>query len=198
MENSQTSLTLLNSLRDPRDEGAWRRFDGCYRPLVIEFARRLGAPEAEAEEAAQRTMAGVWKTFQDGRYQRSRGRFKNWLLGIARHKLADLLAEQARQPLSPSQRSSVEAVLACVRDPESVSLVWDRQWTEHVLRRCFEQARTRCTPRDVRIFEQLTVAQKPAEEVAAAMRVPIKTVYNVKHRLLTYMREVYRELDEAI
>ena len=198
MENSATSLTLLDSLRDPSDEGAWRRFDSRYRPLVVEFARRLGTPDAEAEEAAQRTMAGAWQACQRGQYERGRGRVKNWLLGVARHKIADLFAERARQPLSPSQRSSVEAVLACVRDPESVSSAWERQWAEHVLRRCFRRVRSAFTPRDVGIFERLTVAQKSAEDVAAAMDVPIKTVYNVKHRVLTYMRQVYLELDETV
>jgi len=89
----------------------------------------------------------------------------------------------------------VEAVLAHIRDPESLSGVWERQWGEHVIRLCFAQARRRFTPRDMGIFERLTVAQESVDQVAAAMNVSVKTVYNVKHRVLAYMRDICRDLE---
>ena len=46
-----TSITLLEGLKDPRNEAAWRRFMDRYRPILIGFARRLGLSPSDAEDA---------------------------------------------------------------------------------------------------------------------------------------------------
>ena len=106
MERSATSPTRFEFLREPSNELAWKALDDRCRPLVVEFIRQLGANTADADEIAQRTMVGVWEAAQRAPFDLRKGPFKNWLFGIARHKLADLCAERMRQPLSPSQRSS--------------------------------------------------------------------------------------------
>ena len=68
MDRSVTSLTLLESLHDSADQGAWQRFDDCYRPLVVRFARQLvlGA-RANARiaqqnaDAAEQNLAAIEK-----------------------------------------------------------------------------------------------------------------------------------------
>jgi RNA polymerase sigma factor (sigma-70 family) len=198
MDRSITSLTLLESLRDAADQGAWQRFDDCYRPLVVKFARQLGLWPHDAEEAGQRTMAAFCEAYRNNRYDRQKGRFKNWLLGIAQHKIADLRAEKLRQPLTPAERSSLEAVLANIRDPESMTAVWEQQWTDHMICLCLAQTRNQFASRDIRIFECLTIHGQTPEQVADTVNVPVKTVYNVKHRVLACMRAVGRELELSI
>jgi hypothetical protein len=54
----------------------WQEFDDFYRPLAYGYARTEGLSHAEAEDAAQETMASVWKISP----VRRAGRFKSWLL----------------------------------------------------------------------------------------------------------------------
>jgi RNA polymerase sigma factor (sigma-70 family) len=195
MSSSQTSLSLLESLRDPGDESAWRRFDDCYRPMLLSFARRLGLHEHDAHDAAQNAILAFRRQHTDGAYDRQKGRFKNWLLGIARLEIVDLCEDRARQPIPASQRTSLEAALHLMRDPESLSAVWEEQWRDHILREAFARAKTQFSPRDVRIFEMLTVEDRPIADVAAAVSVPPHVVSQVKYKVLRYMRGIQAELE---
>ena len=43
-----TSLTLLERLREPRNNAAWNRFVSLYSPLLFAFARRAGMNDNDA------------------------------------------------------------------------------------------------------------------------------------------------------
>ena len=195
MSSSQTSLTLLEKLGNLGDEVAWQRFDDDYRPMVKRFARRMGLEEHDADDAAQRTLLAFQRRFADGGYDREKGRLKNWLLGMARYEIADLCAERARQPIPASQRSSIEAALNMLRDPESISACWEQEWQNHVVRECFARIKTRFNSRDAKIFEMLTMDEQDPGDVAKAIGVSPQVVRQVKYKILRYMRGVRNELE---
>jgi len=192
---SRTSLTLLESLQRGQDETVWRHFDALYRPIVTNFALRLGLQAPEAEDAAQRTIIAVSRRLAQNGYDRKRGRFRNWLLGIAKFEIADVCAERARQPLLASQRSGIEAILENMRDPESFSDIWEQEHQKHMIGECFKSIRAQFSPRDVKIFEMLTIRAMATAEVAKKVGLSPPAVRQVKHQVLQYMRSLLAELD---
>jgi RNA polymerase sigma-70 factor (ECF subfamily) len=186
---------LVDGLRDPRNRAAWQQFDEAYRPFLVKYGLGLGLVRNDAEEAAQRVTVAVVEAFRNGGYDRARGRFRNWLLGIARNKIADLCAQRAKQPLPASQRSSVEAVLATLKDPKSLSAIWDAQWREHVLAVCLQQAWRELPERDMRIFELLTTDERATADVARQMGMTRNAVYKTKYRVLRHMSQVREVLE---
>jgi len=195
MSTWRTSLTMLADLGDPSNRAAWEQFDATYRPMLMGFGRHLGLDPNDADEAAQRATIAFCESFQQGKYDRDKGRLRNWLLGIAQHEIANLHAERARQPIPASQRSSLDAAFSRLRDPQSVSLVWERQWQEHVLSVCLQQAGQNFTSRDLRIFEMLTTDQLGTNQVADKMDLTPAAVYKVKYRVLEFIGEVKAELE---
>ena len=193
--SSSTSLTLLEALANPADERAWEQFDRRYRPLLVDFARRLGLPAQGANEVAQRTAVAFFKSYERGNYDPARGRFKNWLLGIARHEMQDYCAERARQPVTPSQRSDLEARLTLIDDPHRLSSAWDDQWQQRVLTICLEQAAQRFSDRDLRIFTMLTAEAMSVSQVAGHMSLTESNVTTIKHRILAFMREARARIE---
>ncbi len=195
MDSGNTSLTLLRGLGDPNNSAAWERFDAIYRPMLVKFGLHLGLDPTDAEEAAQRTTVAFCRAFQEGKYDQNKGRFRNWLLGIARHEISDLRAERARQPMTPAQRSSINDALALLSDSESLSSIWEREWRDHILSLCLQRAKRSFTQRDIRVFEMLTGERMSADQVAQQMGMKPAAVYQVKHRILKFMGEVKAELE---
>ena len=196
MSPSQTTSTLLESLRSPHDDAAWRRFDARYRPVLIDFARSLGLDPHDAEDIAQKASMAFCKAHREGKYART-GRLKNWLLTVAHNEIADFCAERARRPLPTGQRTATADILATVRDPDTISTIWERQWQAHAVRECLRRASTQFSPRDMRVFESLTLEGRTVDDVAEATSLSRDAVYQVKHRVLAYLCQAREELESG-
>src|SRR5262245_17217447 len=78
-----TRVTLLDRLRDPRDQDAWTEFVALYGPLVFHFARRRLPQDDDAADVMQEVLSAV----MGGRYQQPRGRFQKWLVTVLLNKI---------------------------------------------------------------------------------------------------------------
>ncbi|WP_320776044.1 RNA polymerase sigma factor [Streptomyces sp. CRN 30] len=67
----------------------------AWSPLVRALARRMLGDTRDAEDVTQQVFAAAWR----GRhgYRPERGSQRNWLMGIARRKIADTLSARSRQ-----------------------------------------------------------------------------------------------------
>ena len=84
-----TTTALLEGLFDPANQELWRHFDERYRPVIIAFARRLGVEPTDAADIAQETLVQFLRDYREGKYDRNRGRLHCWIIGIAKHRIAD-------------------------------------------------------------------------------------------------------------
>jgi DNA-directed RNA polymerase specialized sigma24 family protein len=91
-----TTTQLLEDLKTTDAESAWTEFCSHFQPVVIDFAKKLGLSNVEAEDAAQETMTAFFKAFREGKYDPAKGRLSNWLFGIAKRVILNL---RGRQPL---------------------------------------------------------------------------------------------------
>ena len=80
MEN--TSLTLLNRLRNSNDDDAWHRLFSLYQPLVIVWLRKYEVQSADADDLAQDVLMTVSKTITSFDHNGRPGAFRNWLQAI--------------------------------------------------------------------------------------------------------------------
>jgi len=192
-----TSLTLLASLRDSADNDAWHRFDQRYRHLLVQFAERIGLDHHEADEVAQQTLIAFSEAHRKGRYDRNQGRFRNWLLGIAQHKIADLCAERKKLPTPIGSPNATHRSFPLLHDADRMSAIWDREWETFVMTECFRMAEERFSPRDFHIFERLTLEKEKVESVADDYGLSREAVRQIRHRILRYMRSVREELENA-
>lgn len=195
---SSTSLTLLKGLLDPTDTRAWKRFDERYRPVLVNFALQLGLAGDDAEEIAQRASVAFFESYRRGHYDRSKGRLKNWLLGIAQHQIADYYAERARQPIAPAGRSELEARLGQLRDPDEFSSIWDRQWEAHVLTICVKRAAAKFSARDIRVFKMVTSEGRSPAQVARRLGISQTNVATIKHRVLSYIKGCREDVERGV
>ena len=78
-----TRHSLLNRLKDWRDQTSWQDFFDTYWRLIYNVAAKAGLTDTEAEEVVQETVITVAKKISEFKADPARGSFSAWL--ITRH-----------------------------------------------------------------------------------------------------------------
>ncbi len=193
MSSSFTNTKLLGGLRDG-DDDAWSELDKRIRPVLTALGRRFGLSDTEAADVAQETFLRFIESYRAGRYERSRGRLRAWIVGIARHRVHDLFRSRDRRHERPLAAGDLD-----VPGEDEFLRVWDEECRAHVLRRAMEVLRevSRISEEKLRAFERIFIDQQGVEDVAREMGMTRDEVYQAKFRCLERLREIVRDLELA-
>jgi len=160
------------ALRDAYDE---------FGAIVFSYCARSLAARADAEDATQQTFVAAWQG--RARFEPDRGSLAGWLLGIARHKVADVVRASVRRDDLVGRQSAVltddatgasDAVLDRLVVARALHALPDEQ------RRVIELA----------FFDDLTHTQ-----IAQVLELPLGTVKSHVRRGLLRLRSGLQEVD---
>ncbi|MCS7034957.1 MAG: sigma-70 family RNA polymerase sigma factor [Phycisphaerae bacterium] len=192
-----TTATVLQKLRDFDNREAWESFADRFRQPVVSFARSMGLPPVDAEDVAQETLLAFAEAYRKGNYDPSKGRLSRFLFGIAyRQSLRARRQREQQGGLTVRLPSGGSGVWAEIPDEETASGIWDTEWERCALERCLQQARSEFEPETFRAFELTVREEMTPAETARRLGIPVKSVYNAKHRVLKRIREL-REAFES-
>lgn len=184
-------MTRLTALRAPAaddalarafragDERALRTAFDRWSRLVHAFCRRSLASADDAEEAAAQVFVAAWR----GRhtFDPARGSLGSWLLGIARHEVADRLRRAARErELRESMAAALPAAEHHASAPSTDELLDRLLLVDELSRLAPEQRRAL----GLAFYDDLT-----HEQVAAVMGLPLGTVKSHIRRGLLALRK---------
>lgn len=196
---TRTTSRLLDDLREPRNDAAWAELDRRYRPIVAALGRRAGLGEADAADAAQETLAEFFRAYAAARYDRSRGRLRQFLIGIARMKIADV---QRRRGRGGEVAGDLDTSLPPEAD-QGQGGAWtiafaDAQRSE-VLREAIQSLRgsDRAAEKTLRAFEMVALRHVPVAAVAEELGMTAQEVYLAKSRCLERLRGIIARLEAA-
>lgn len=195
-----TTSTLLADLRTFEADTAWNQFVDRFRPPVVAFVRKMGAPPLDAEDIAQDALTAFALAYREGRYDRARGRLSTWLYAIAaRHVLRHRERTSRRERLAPTRplesQDEMEFEGAGMGCDQQATEAWDQTWEAFVVESCISRARRELPAETMRVFDLVVLEEKTPAEVARTLGIDPRAVYNAKHRVLTRLREFRRELE---
>jgi RNA polymerase sigma-70 factor, ECF subfamily len=186
MSNTRTATALLDGLFNLSDREAWSEFDRRYRPIVLAVARKLGLDDADAADAAQETIFQFVRDYRAGRFDRSRGRLRDWIAGIARHRIADIHRRASARGVRLGESAFDQAI-----DDRSLEEYWEQACRQEMILHAFEEVRRTATgEKSLAVFDLLFVRQLSPGQVAAQMGVTVQEVYVHKSRLAAKLRRL--------
>lgn len=182
---THTTTALLAALHDLSDQPAWREFEGRYAPIISGVARRMGLSESDSQDVMQETMLQFIRDYRAGKYDRTRGRLRSWIIGIARHRIADIRRRTAA--------GSIDHEAAVSQQIESA---WSAELEAQLVRHALIELRdsTRTAETTIRAFELLVVQGLPAAQVAAALGITPHDACVAKGRVASRLRDIIRSL----
>jgi RNA polymerase sigma-70 factor, ECF subfamily len=164
-----------------RDEAAWKELYEAHFDFVHRVARRLGTPEAEAEDAVHDVFLVVYRKLGD--FQG--GRLTTWLYRIA----ANVVSERHRRR---RVRRAFEALKIWVggEGPETPERVAERSSATRAVERVLE----RMSPKKREVFALFELEGLAGEEIAERLGCPENTVWTRLHHARKEFVQVAKRL----
>jgi RNA polymerase sigma-70 factor (ECF subfamily) len=186
-----TQRHLLWAVRDAANQEAWIDFYRIYAPMVSGFVRRLGLPDADAEDVTQEIMLIAQDALERGIYRPEKGRFRAWLFGVARNQA--MIAHRNRRRPSRAQMIAQESgvnPLAQIADhrADADRLIWEQEWRYALLDQALEQVQHQVPEKEFRAFIGFAVQRRPVTQVADELGLSTSSVYVYKSRVLDALR----------
>jgi len=193
LARTTTTTLLLDGLFDPQNQAVWESFDARYRPIILAFAQRLGLSPHDAADIAQESLARFVQAYRDGKYDRSRGRLRSWIISIVRYRVADLRRANAARPMRG------ESALGDPPSDDEMFALWEREHRAAMIREALRALRetSRFGETTIRAFEQFVLEQRPAADVAGELSLTAHDVYMAKNRIAERLREILTRLEAA-
>lgn len=185
---AETSATLLERLQDRSDFIAWQRLVHVYSPLISHWLRAHAVSVADVDDLTQEVLAVLVSEVSRFRHNGRAGAFRAWLRTITVNCLRQSLRSRRSQPQAAGG-SDLNTWLDQLEDPASdLSLRWDREHDEFVLRRLLDLIEPDFRPATWRAFRRQVIDGASAETAAAELGLTVNAVLIAKSRVLSHLR----------
>ena len=178
---------MLERLRDPADPLAWDEFFLRYWRLIFSFARRRGCSDHTAEEIVQEVMLAVFQQREVFHYDRSQGRFRDWLATVVRN----LVAAQRRRPAQRVRAVGGEKAEAAAEAQQAApDAAWEAAFEAGLLAALLDVVRREVSPETFQAFEMSVLGELPGARIAAMTGLSRNAVYLARKRVFRRLQEL--------
>ena len=192
-----TSLTLLNRLRQSPDSDSWNRFVGSYAPLVRAWLSRYDVQASDADDLSQEVLLAIFQSVAEFDHNGNAGAFRAWIKQILVNRLRNYWRRKTRD-LSISAGTSIDERLGELDDPESaLSLLWNQEHDQHVLAALLRSVERHFTPDTWNAFIRVALDGAKANVVVEELGISLNAVFVAKSRVLNRLRQEAEGLVES-
>ncbi len=205
----RTRKSLIDRLDDWEDQGAWDEFYRTYWRLIHSVSMKAGLQSDEAFDVVQETVLTIARQWKKGSaYDSGKGTFKNWLMNVARWRIADQFRKRAKNPaaMAASAGRRLEdgesagrgtATIERFADPQQdLENVWNEEWSQNMTQVARERVKEKVSPKQFQIFDCYVIKDWPATKVREELAVSMAQVYLAKHRVGGLMKKELKALNE--
>ena len=182
-----TKKTLLEAIRSG-DEVSWQEFYETYRPLIVVRGRDYKLNVAEIDELVQSVMLRFFDRSKTFVYDRSRGKFRNYLGVMIYHCALNII--RARH------KNEVDCDENALEIPDGDDSCWHREWEQHILILAMKQLQLQLEEVTFQAFELYAVKGEAPEKVARFLKISVNMVYVAKSRAIRRLRQIVKQLRE--
>jgi RNA polymerase sigma-70 factor (ECF subfamily) len=183
-------------LQNAKDVAAWDEFVELYGPVVYRSARRRGLQPADAENLVQQVLLAVTQSVSDWLLRDDRGRFRAWLLCIARNEAVNMLTLRAPRSL---EEDGAEAMGKIEESPafEEISALVDLEYQRAVFRWAAECVQKVVAPNTWQAFWLTHVEDLSIEQAAAKLGTRPGNIHFGRSRVMARIRQLVQQYEEC-
>jgi RNA polymerase sigma-70 factor (ECF subfamily) len=143
---------------------------------------------ADSDDLVQEVLAVVAQELPAFSHNRQPGAFRTWLRRILVNRLRNFWRSRNHRPQATGTSSVLERLQELADDTSQASRAWDEQHDQDVLARLMELIRPSFLPKTWEAFHRQMFGGQRADEVAAALGMPLSSVYVARSRVLAALR----------
>lgn len=185
-----TAISLLERLRRPGEQDAWRRFVSIYTPLIYYWARQAGLQQQDAADLAQEVFAHLFEKMPGFVYDPAR-RFRAWLRTVTLNLLRDRQRRRGDRTIAYGEQG-----LDAVAVPDGAEALVEEDYQGYLVKRALQVMRADFTEATWQACWRHAVEGQPAADVARELGITVGAVYAARFRVLGRLREELRGLLE--
>lgn len=189
----ETRISILKAISSSADSARWAEFVSAYeKPMRGFLCSKF--PSLEADDVIQETMFALVKALPNYHYTPDeRGHFRNYLMGILKHKAYDVLR---RRRTENEKRDDYGKEIMAVRT-DTRDEVEEQAFREALVNAAIEQllADDTINPTHREIFRTLVLQHKSPAETAELFGVERNNVDQIKNRLRARLAETVRAME---
>ena len=190
MDSTRASLILR--LQDADDVAAWDEFAAMYSPVMFRVAVGRGFQPADAENLVQEVLLAVAQSVSQWLQREDRGRFRAWLLRIARNEAVDMLTRRATRSLGRDGDDG-DRILAEVPAPCELSRELNLEYERTVFRWAAAQVRSAVAEHTWQAFWLTNVEGLSVDEAAGRLKTRPGNIYFARSRVMARIKHITQE-----
>jgi RNA polymerase sigma-70 factor, ECF subfamily len=183
-----TPASLLYRLKQPDENMAWGRFVELYSPLLFHWAKQLGYRNSDGADLVQDVFVILWRKMPEFEYDPTKS-FHAWLKTLFINRFRSLQRNRDRSHLRLAEQDSIEALSETTIDPED---------SRFLIRQAFRLIERDFSLLHQQVFRAYVLQEMSAVDVARLYEIGLGTVYGIKSKVLSRLRQEMRYLIEGI
>jgi len=178
--SQSTPASLLDRIRDPKDQSARDRFVQFCGPVVFAFAAKLGVPHERRLDFTQDVFLLLFQKIPTFKYDQNL-RFRGWLFTVMRNKW--------REEYRKNQTQGSQVPLFDAPDERQVSDYGQEEFERHVVHRALKIMKADFEEKTWMACWEQIVNDKKGKEVAAMLGMSVAAVYQARTKVLRRLRQ---------
>jgi RNA polymerase sigma-70 factor (ECF subfamily) len=189
-----TRITLFERLRcRPGDTEAWQEFERYYGPMILNWCRRWGVQQADAEDITQLVLLKLSQKMADFKYDPKRS-FRAWLKTITHHAWYDFKKTHRNAELGCGG-SVFRQLLESVEAENDLLKEIDQEYTRQLLDEAMARVQMRVAPSTWEAFRLTALDGLSGAAAGQRLGISASRVFMSRHHVQKHLKQEMERLD---
>ena len=185
-----TRSSVLRAVADTANEAAWTRFFDLYAGFVFSIARSKGLNDEDADDIVQVVFTDLARMMPKFQYDRARGKFRSYLIGLVNWRVIDRLRSVKRDKLVLCDDKQMKVYMDEAGDMSPADKDFaEREWQAAALEEALRRIKLDVRPEHYAAFYASAVEGQDTETVLRLYNLSRDNLYQIRKRLMVKLQE---------
>lgn len=192
--NETTRSSVLKAVADTSNEKAWKRLFDLYAGFVFSIARSKGLTVTDSDDIVQNVFVDLARNLPQFNYDRTKGRFRSYLIGLVNWRVTDKLRAGKRDVDLKSQYG--EDMKGAVVEDDGIFL--ENEWRAAAMEEALRRIKDEVNPDHFAAFVASTIEGQDTETVMNLYSITRDNLYQIRKRLTLKLKEATQAVLEEM